>query len=126
MASGIAKSIRDKWPAVYDVYKRDLETGKGLGDIGLVGVQSNATVQYIVNMHAQDSYGYDGNKYTSYDAFWSCLEQIKKIIPKKSEIAFPDHIGCGLGGANWGVIQTMIFEALGPDYDVYIYRLEDK
>jgi hypothetical protein len=38
-------------------------------------------------------------------------------------IGFPDHIGCGLGGANWEVILTMIEEALN-DYNVYIYKLE--
>ena len=126
MASGIAKSIRDKWPAVYDVYKRELELGKKLGDISMAGIQGNLPIQYVINMHAQDKYGYNGNQYTSYDAFWNCLNEIKRVVPKGSEIAFPDHIGCGLGGANWGVIQTMIYEALGAEYDVYIYHLEGK
>ena len=125
MGSGIAKSIRDKWPAVYDVYKRDLEIGKGLGDISIACVQGNTPIQYIVNMFGQANYGYDGKRYTSYDAFWSCLNKIKETVPEGSEIAFPDHIGCGLGGANWSVIQSMIYAALNEDYSVYIYRLED-
>lgn len=125
MASGIAKSIRDKWPAVYDVYKRELELGKKLGDISMAGIQGNLPIQYIINMHAQENYGYDGRRYTSYDAFWNCLGEIRRIVPKGDTIGFPDHIGCGLGGANWEVIRTMIEEALSEDYEVYIYKLEE-
>jgi hypothetical protein len=78
----------------------------------------------VINMFAQETYGYDGRRYTSYDAFWSCLGQIKNSVPKGSKIGFPDHIGCGLGGANWEVIRTMIWETLAEDFDVYIYKLE--
>ena len=77
-------------------------------------------------MYAQDSYGYDGRRYTSYDAFWSCLGAIRDSVPKGSKIGFPFKIGCGLGGANWEVIRTMIEEALGNDYEVYIYELMEE
>ena len=51
------------------------------------------------------------------------LNELKNQIPKNSTIAFPYNVGCGLGGANWNVIVTMIDTVL-KDYDVYIYRLE--
>ena len=76
-------------------------------------------------MFAQDGYGYDGRRYTSYDAFWACLGEITKTVPKGSTIAFPDHIGCCRGGANWEVIRTMIEVVLGWDYKVYLYKLEE-
>ena len=138
MGSGIAKSIRERWPAVYVEYitkynntEDDILRNCGelfgpdvsevlLGDIQFVRVNDNKTV---VNMFAQQYYGYDGKRYTSYDAFWSCLSKIREFVPVGSKIGFPDHIGCGLGGANWEVILTMIEEALN-DYDVYIYKLE--
>ena len=140
MGSGIAKVIKEKWPVVYDEYVQKYQDREDeilrnsssfecapsvsetlLGDIQLVRVDVDSTV---VNMFAQEHYGYDGRRYTSYDAFWSCLGQIKSSIPKGSKIGFPDHIGCGLGGANWEVIKTMICEVLGEDFDVYIYKLE--
>lgn len=140
MGSGIAKSIKEKWPSVYDEYMkkcRDREdevyhmcggSENGidwsetlLGDIQLVHVDENKNV---INMFAQQYYGYDGKRYTSYDGFWSCLGKIREQVPFGSKIGFPDHIGCGLGGANWEVIRTMIWEALSKDYDVYIYKLE--
>ena len=91
-----------------------------LGDVQFVAVGENKTV---VNMFAQQYYGYDVLRYTSYDAFWACLGKIKEFVPKGSTIGFPWKIGCGLGGANWEVIMTMIEEVLAEDYEVYIYIL---
>ena len=123
MGSGIAKQIRERWPAVYDFYitRLDILKDKALGHTQLVPV-SNGKV--IINMFAQQYYGYDGRRYTSYDAFWACLGGIAASVPKGSKIGFPAKIGCGLGGANWEVISTMICEVLGNDYEVYIYHLE--
>jgi hypothetical protein len=75
-------------------------------------------------MFAQQHYGYDGRRYTSYDAFWNCLNLIKQTVPKGKTIGFPGRIGCVRGGANWDVIYEMINQVLGQDYEVYIYFLE--
>ena len=138
MGSGIAKSIRERWPVVYDEYRAKFDEMEEklievcgswesqvdisdvlLGDVQLVRVGDNKTV---INLFAQQYYGYDGKRYTSYDGFWTCLGKIRETVPAGAKIGFPDHIGCGLGGANWEVICTMIEEALN-DYDVYIYKL---
>lgn len=134
MGSGIAKAIKEKWPIVYTNYMAKFEDIQPeyfkffLGTIQFVPLYNDYYLdkerKQVINMFAQETYGYDGRRYTSYDAFWSCLGQIKNSIPKGSKIGFPDHIGCGLGGANWEVIKTMIWEALSEDYDVYIYKLE--
>ena len=128
MGSGIAKQIRERWPVVYEHYMTLYNT-KGidvryelLGEIQVVNVESNRN---IINMFGQESYGYDGRRYTSYDAFWSCLGKIKATVPKGSKIGFPAKIGCGLGGANWEVIFKMIEQVLAEDYEVYIYILEE-
>jgi O-acetyl-ADP-ribose deacetylase (regulator of RNase III) len=139
MGSGIAKSIRERWPVVYTEYQAKFDEMEEklievcgswesqvdisdvlLGDVQLVRVSDNKTV---VNLFAQQYYGYDGKRYTSYDGFWTCLGKIRETIPVGATIGFPDHIGCGLGGANWEVILTMIEDALN-DYNVYIYKLE--
>lgn len=125
MASGIAKGIREKWPEVYAAYM-DWHKANGhtiYNNILIVPVENN---QSVVNMASQYSYGYDGKRYTSYDAFWECLNRIAQTVPKRSKIGFPYRIGCGLGGANWPVIETMIYMVLGKDFDVYIYCLEDE
>lgn len=142
MGSGIAKQIRERWPIVYENYMAEFKEIEGkiiqlcgqweneidVSDILLGRLQQvkvNDT-QTVINMFSQQYYGYDGKRYTSYDAFWDCLNGIKYSIPKGSKIGFPWGIGCGLGGANWEVIITMIEEVLRDDFDVYIYILEDK
>lgn len=137
MNSGVAKAIRQKWPKVYTEYKAKCDYEEAtvndlygqyespvdwseclLGDIQVVLVEENKAV---INMFAQQYYGYDQKRYTSYDAFWYCLGRIKRIISPEKTIAFPARIGCVRGGANWNVILTMIEEVLGADYNVEIW-----
>ena len=129
MGSGIAKQIKDRWPEVYEHYVTLYNT-KGidvrhelLGKIQVVNVASNKN---IINMFGQENYGYDGKRYTSYDAFWACLGGIRDSVPKGSKIGFPAKIGCGLGGANWEIIFRMIKEVLDDEYEIYIYMLEEE
>lgn len=122
MGSGVAKAIKDKWPVVYTDYRRFYESNKSLlNEIQIVAV---STEQSVINMFAQEYYGYDRNQYTSYDAFWKCLNKIKNTVPKGSKIAFPSKIGCCRGGANWKVILTMISEVLESDYNVEIWEYD--
>jgi O-acetyl-ADP-ribose deacetylase (regulator of RNase III) len=83
--------------------------------------------QYVVNMFAQDRYGYDGFKYTNYEAFYQCLKEIKNFAKEHSivkTIAFPYHIGCDRGGANWKIIFTMIYEVFkDTDFNIEIVSL---
>lgn len=143
MNSGVAKAIREKWPVVYENYVAKyneviriassaltLPESLLLGDIQIVGLWDDyfkaEKHQSVINMFAQANYGYDGRKYTSYDAFWSCLGKIKDCCPKGSTIAFPYKIGCCRGGADWEVISKMIERVLGEDYTIYIcWREED-
>ena len=131
MGSGIAKQIRERWPEVYDTYRKEYErhTRIGIPTEDLLGSTQMIWVGdrdgFVFNMYAQSNYGYDGKRYTSYDAFASCLSQIRDRLPSGSTIGFPKNIGCGLGGGNWKIISTMIEEILGEDFDVYIYELEE-
>ena len=127
MNSGIAKQIRNRWPQVYDAYCKWYYSFENmLGSIQIVDIDHFDNSPSVINMAAQQFYGYDGRRYTSYDAFWSCLGEIRNKVPKGSSIGFPYKIGCGLGGANWKVIEKMIEEVLGFDYNVYIYMLEEE
>ena len=140
MNSGVAKAIRQKWPKVYTEYKAKCDYEEAtvndlygkyespidwseclLGDIQVVLVDENKAV---INMFAQQYYGYDQKRYTSYDAFWYCLGRIKRVINPEKTIAFPARIGCVRGGANWNVILTMIEEVLGADYNVEIWDFD--
>lgn len=141
MNSGVAKVIREKWPIVYDKYvdwqmsydawahaaaANEDRINELLG-IAMLGRTLQVPVsenQTVINLAAQLDYGYDKKRCTSYDAFWMCLGEILKTVPKGSSIAFPSRIGCVRGGANWDVILTMIDTVLGQHYELYIYNLE--
>ena len=138
MNSGIAKSIREKWPKVYADYIKywfsfyedeNLTEKELLGHIQFCPLwdefYSTDSHQSIINMFSQFNYGYDGCRYTSYDAFWICLNRIKNTVNKGSKIGFPYKIGCARGGANWNIIYEMIKEVLSEDFEIYIYKLED-
>ena len=130
MGSGIAKQIRERWPWVFTSYhtycnRRKSNSESPLGEIWGVSIDhDNRNAQWVVNMFSQDSYGYDGSRFTSYDAFAECLIKMRGRLPKDKAIGFPKNIGCGLGGGNWKVISALIEEILGKDYEVYIYEYE--
>ena len=124
MGSGVAKAIREKWPDVYRLYKIRCHDRDSEDLLGSVCWAENGQLQMIANMFAQNLYGYDGNRYTSYDAFYMCLENIRDTIPEHMSIAFPYKIASDRGGASWDVIYAMICDVLG-DREVTIYKLED-
>lgn len=126
MGSGIARQIRERWPRVYESYKHyvDYHNKRGEDLLGKILISNISQPTRVINMFSQDMYGYDGNRYTSYDAFAHCLSEIDLHVTNGRSIGFPKNIGCGLGGGNWKVISALIEEILGPTHDVYIYELE--
>ena len=140
MNSGVAKAIRERWPVVFEqymkTYNNNIKENNGyntlLSNILIVNLNDyklkpgNTESPLIINMFSQEFYGYDGKRYTSYDAFDNCLQKIKETVPKGSRIAFPYKIGCDRGGAAWEVIFMMIITTLGEDYDIeFCYLKED-
>ena len=127
MNSGVAKAIREKWPEVYNKYRYNYEYAienkhPMLGNVSLCRVNDK---QIVINMFSQENYGYDGARYTSYDAFMSCLHLVKNILKTTDTIAFPYKIGCVRGGANWKIIRAMIEEVF-QDRKIYYYYLNEK
>lgn len=126
MGSGLALQVRNRWPQVYEEYVdfcENIEENKWLlGLIQLVKINEKTTV---VNMFGQYNYGSDGKRYTSYDAFWDCLQQLNETVPDKSTVGIPSKIGCVRGGANFGVILNMIIETFQErDIDIQIWEFE--
>lgn len=142
MGSGVAKVLRDFDEGIYNHYKivsehRKLHNIPLLGDNDYYWIMNHNNQQCIVSMFAQDKYGYDGNQYTDYEAFRTCLRQFKaswsawvedidknnnKIL-RRTSVALPYNIGCGRGGGDWEKIYLIIKEEL-IDYDVELWRLD--
>ena len=131
MGAGIARQIRERWPLVYSSYKAHCERCRN-GDDTLLGTlwgvaidRDNRSSQWVINMFAQDDYGYYDSRFTSYDAFAKCLEQMRDRLPIDKTIGFPKGIGCGFGGGDWNVISSLIESILGSSHHVYIYELKE-
>lgn len=113
MGSGVAAQVRNRYPEVCIQYMELCGVHRQkwwlLGRTQFVPCPDGKT---IVNMFAQDRYGYDSEVYTNYEAFESCLEEIAAFVPKDAVIAMPYKIGCGLGGGNWDNILKLIMQVL--------------
>lgn len=134
MGEGMAKQVKERYPAVYDGYrwyieseKRKDENGykrKLMGSIYAVEVQNPVThkAQTIVNLFGQKGYGTDKRR-TNYYALEECLDRVNEQFAGK-KVAIPYKMSCGLGGGRWKIVQPMIEKCL-KDCDVTVYRLPD-
>lgn len=131
MGSGIAGALRDKWPSVYQAYRRHYnKVGLRLGDSVTVGSTQigrghprvldflEATVAelpanvIVVNGITQFRYGKDRNiRYVDYDA-------IEAVFARAAALArvtgLPLHfplIGCGLANGEWSEVSARIEHA---------------
>lgn len=130
--SGVAKAVKDKWPVVYEKYKKayDQNVLQGYNTrhlLGKIQVVNVSDTQKVVNLFAQDKYGYDGAKYTSYDALDMCLKKLRDYCVEHNvkNVAFPHMMSCCRGGGDWGVVSMMIVAAFRDcDIDVEIWKLK--
>ena len=108
MNGGVAKAIKTKWSKVYDDYMSIQE--QTLGDVQFIKVEAE---KYVANMFAQDKYGYNGYRYTSYDALDSCLRKVAEYCKNNmiDKIALPMFMSCDRGGASWRIVLAMIEDA---------------
>lgn len=126
--SGVAKCIRDKYPFVYKAYKEnceilDLYEKPKLGLIHIVSIGDN---RFVCNLYGQDKYGYDGSRYTSYDAVYDGLENLKNHMLKNNltSVSFPYQMSSFRGGAKWEIIYCMICEVFkGTNINIEIWKL---
>lgn len=137
MGSGIAKQVREKFPTVFKYYKARCDEDKrfkeqsGITKSRLLGlaqvcykedypVGDIKDKQVIINLFAQDRYGYDGNCYTDYEALRKCLKTVNRQFSGK-RVAIPYLMACHRGGGDWDTVYQMIVEELA-DCDVTLYR----
>lgn len=139
MGSGVALQIKKKYPHVYEEYMKVCSSDM-LGKVQFVPINPKYISydsgslavpyyeQWICNLFAQDTYGYDGKQYTSIKALLKCFGILKyKTFEKNNNfgatIAMPYKIGCVRGGANWGEVYAIIQEVF-KDCNVELWRLD--
>ena len=142
MGSGIAKLIRDKWPDVYRVYRREyLDNRLWLGDVISVAnprwrnlPTAGRHVKYIapsvpedviiVNAMTQFDFGREpGQAYVDYEAISACFSRVRMLaLTTGLDVHFP-LIGCGLAQGKWDEVSARIEAALGPEISANLWVL---
>jgi len=123
MGSGFARAIFKRWPEVKELYQdvflmNQFHRGSDyMGRIQSIQVQPGL---FVVNMVAQQFYGKDGKKYTSYDALHTCLSAIATLNAGQNLPIHHPLIGCGLGGGYWPVVAEIIEHRLGADTTLWL------
>lgn len=137
MNSGVAKQIREKWPEVFESYRKFVNDITQLYDseklLGECQIVYTLDYKYVINLFAQNNFGYDGKQYTDMDALKECLLKLrdflnyliqeKGIQKEEIRIAIPWKIGCVRGGANWTDVYSMI-HFIFEEYNVELWRLD--
>ncbi len=110
MASGIAKSIREEYPAAYDAYMEAHKNNEL--QLGMFSVAEVVGGKRIINLCTQEKYGTD-KRYIDYEALYVGLSRIKEILEgaskegRKYSLVMP-WVGCGLAGGSRKVVKAMI------------------
>jgi O-acetyl-ADP-ribose deacetylase (regulator of RNase III) len=125
MNSGVAKSLREKFPLIYTDYKsqRDLWLGQT--------IRSFTDGKVIFNLITQESYGYDGRVYANLSAIDQSIRRSVEMELWTGEnirnIAIP-KIGAGRGGLSWmHQVKPMLLQ-IENDFDVefIVYSIPDR
>lgn len=123
MNSGVAKQIREKYPQAYEEYMKLKNKPSKLGEVWITMIKNEHECKYIAHLFGQLNYGYDGKRYTNYEALYSGLEYVKNQAKQFNKtVAIPYKIGSDRGGADWDIVYKMI-ESIFKDYEVTLYKL---
>lgn len=127
--SGIAYSIKNKYP---EVYAEDKKTGNGdeskLGNFSKKQISEN---KIIYNLYAMEGIGNNGNpldrnlKYDNfYDGFYKICEESKKL--GKNIVGVPYLIGCCRAGGSWNIVLEIMVDICNIfSLDLQIYKLDN-
>jgi len=127
MGSGVAKSIRAKWPLAYERYHafcKGYEGSRLLGKVVIVNVAPESEPPnslFIANAITQQNYGKDGKRYASPDAIADALVTTVAFAFALELPLFLPPIGCGLGGLNWDEEVKPLLESAASGYPINVF-----
>ncbi len=124
MNSGIAKSIRERYPVVYNRYFSCWASLPSiLGWCIGVHIGWESDNKKVYNLVGQEFYGYDGKKYLIEEELEKALIIMASRTTSEDIIGFPYNMGCDRAGGNWEIVYGMI-SRIFEKHQVKIYRLK--
>lgn len=121
MGSGVAKAIKEKWPEVYSLFKKNGTGKEMLGKAYYIPVSERV---WVVNCYTQEFYGRDGKQYASLEAVQSALKSVFGFAATNDLPVCMPKIGCGLGGLDWDTEVMPIVAHLSSVHDISVYVYE--
>jgi len=124
MGSGIALQIKEEIPGAYLAYKQHEQDAGGLF-LGTISVFIDDKTKAIVNLHAQNLYGYDGSRFVNYEALYETLRQTKNLMETKGfkTLGVPYKMACDRAGGDWRIVMAML-ETIFENSDIDILVVE--
>ena len=122
MGGGVARQLAQRFKGLEEFYARHCEYMEHnyrllCGTVLLYDTED----KIIVNVFCQRP-----NFNTDYEAMRRALEYIKKWTKNnRISVAMPYGIGCGIANGDWDKVYKIIEEVF-DDYEVSLYRLEEK
>ncbi|NUO78358.1 MAG: macro domain-containing protein [Lysobacter sp.] len=107
MGKGIAVTFRERWPRMYDEYRRRCKAGSfQLGDVFVWKEDGDV----VFNLGTQSSW-------TKKAELWAVEKALTEMIREAEvlciqQVALP-RIGAGLGGLEWASVRTVLEELGG-------------
>ena len=128
MGSGIAKSIKDRYPKVFNnYYQTTLLYNQKRQNSPLLGVSQIVYLnngRYIFNLFGQNAFG--NKRDLDYGAISrSLIRMADGIVEYNIEncvIGFPYLMGCDRAGGDWTIVSEMI-EFIFKEFEVKFYKL---
>lgn len=123
MGSGVAKIVRERFPAAYEAYALWCSKGFRLGQYLAVPERGKVIINAVTQQNygkVADQTGPNPVRYVSYDAVAEIMHSLNKVYAG-SVIAMPT-IGAALGGGDWSVISAIIESEL-TDVKAVVYQL---
>lgn len=127
MGSGIAKTVRERFPLTYEAYKK-VCMAENLRPGEVYGIYEHQKV--ILNIASQNEPGPDARYDWAFDGLLAAAKRVQtsKWTNKPKKIAIPE-IGCGIGGLQWPEMADLIraVEVLAPgvEFEVWHYTPKD-
>lgn len=120
MGSGVAKEVRQRIPSAYTNYMKKPKNQPYI---------SFSDCMRVVNLTAQQYYGYDGKRYLKYDWLIKCLLELQdyelvlqnKFGEGNLKIAIPYKMGSVRAGGDWETVCEILGGFL-DHYEVIAYE----
>ena len=126
MGSGIAKTIKERYPQAFNEYRKHEETrGLTLGSVSVAKFNTHDGSKLVLNLHAQEFYGTDGKRYLDYEAMYECLIEARHWLNfyDIKSLGVPYNMGCDRAGGSWTIVEAMI-KAVFAKSDILILAIK--